>query len=331
MSTEPARARLDVMAAASPEDYTRDPTRWGSAEVAAHFPGFAHLDVRTRGAVIRLRHGGSGPPLLLVHGNPQNHTCWYRIAARLARALPRHPARPARLRRQLAAGTGARARQLQLSRDGAGPAGDHGPAGLPRVLRGGPRPRGAHHAPHVHGPSRAHPQGMPDGHRAEPLRVDAHHQELGDRNLALGLHGAAGAVPGAADQRGAGGVLPEEPHGHPRRHGARLSHRGRARRVRALLHAEDDHGLVPRLSRVRDLRLRHGHRRQGQEDRHAASPPVGRARPSSGARARVRRYLAAVRDQHRGATSPCRAATTCRKRCRTRSTISTGSSSFNGK
>jgi haloacetate dehalogenase len=80
--------KLMSMAVAAPDDYRRDPTRWGSAEVAAHFPGFEHMDVRTSGAVIRLRHGGqrgSGPPLLLVHGNPQNHTCWYKIAARLAK------------------------------------------------------------------------------------------------------------------------------------------------------------------------------------------------------------------------------------------------------
>ena len=75
---------MNVMAAASHQDYVRDPTRWGSAEVAAWFPGFRHLDVRTEGAIIRMRHGGSGPPLLLVHGNPQNHVCWYKIAARLA-------------------------------------------------------------------------------------------------------------------------------------------------------------------------------------------------------------------------------------------------------
>ena len=75
---------LQVMAKATATDYQRDPTRWGSAEVASHFPGFEHVDVRTQGAVIRLRHGGSGPPLLLVYGNPQNHTCWYKIAARLA-------------------------------------------------------------------------------------------------------------------------------------------------------------------------------------------------------------------------------------------------------
>jgi haloacetate dehalogenase len=65
-------------------DYARDPTRWGSADIAALFPGFRHLDMRTGGAVIRLRHGGSGPPLLLLHGNPQNHVAWHKVAARLA-------------------------------------------------------------------------------------------------------------------------------------------------------------------------------------------------------------------------------------------------------
>src|ERR1700747_2669815 len=83
--TTPAAAQgAGVMATATEADYKRDPARWGSAEMAAHFPGFKHLDMRTSGAVIRLRHGGSGPPLLLVPGNPENHTCWYKVAARLA-------------------------------------------------------------------------------------------------------------------------------------------------------------------------------------------------------------------------------------------------------
>ena len=73
-----------IVAVATEADYHIDPTRWGSPAVAVHFPGFRHLDIRTSGAIIRLRHGGSGPPLLLVHGNPQNHTCWYKVAAKLA-------------------------------------------------------------------------------------------------------------------------------------------------------------------------------------------------------------------------------------------------------
>ena len=83
--TAPAAAQQSaVMAEATSEDYVRDPARWGNQEVDALFPGFKHLDMRTKGAVIRLRHGGSGPPLLLLHGNPRNHVTWHGLAARLA-------------------------------------------------------------------------------------------------------------------------------------------------------------------------------------------------------------------------------------------------------
>src|SRR5437762_7632752 len=77
-------ASQHTVAVASAADYTRDPTRWGSAEVAALFPGFQHLEMKTSGAVIRLRHGGSGPPLLLMHGNPLNHVSWHKIAGQLS-------------------------------------------------------------------------------------------------------------------------------------------------------------------------------------------------------------------------------------------------------
>jgi len=73
-----------TLAEATSADYARDPTRWGSAEVAALFPGFKHIDMRTKGAIIRVRHGGSGPPLLLLHGYPNNHVLWYAVAAQLA-------------------------------------------------------------------------------------------------------------------------------------------------------------------------------------------------------------------------------------------------------
>lgn len=49
------------------------------------FPGFRLLDVATSGARIRVRIGGEGPPLLLLHGYPQTHIMWRRIAPALAR------------------------------------------------------------------------------------------------------------------------------------------------------------------------------------------------------------------------------------------------------
>ncbi len=84
IATPSLAQQTSVLAEATAADYVRDPTRWGRAEVAALFPGFKHLDMRTKGAVIRVRHGGSGPPLLLLHGNPNNHVLWYAVAARLA-------------------------------------------------------------------------------------------------------------------------------------------------------------------------------------------------------------------------------------------------------
>ena len=48
------------------------------------FKGFEARWVRTNGADIFLRHGGKGPPLLLLHGNPQSLTCWHRVAGSLA-------------------------------------------------------------------------------------------------------------------------------------------------------------------------------------------------------------------------------------------------------
>jgi haloacetate dehalogenase len=51
---------------------------------SALFPGFTVEDVPTSGAAIRTLRKGSGPPLLLLHGYPQTHVMWHRIADRLA-------------------------------------------------------------------------------------------------------------------------------------------------------------------------------------------------------------------------------------------------------
>jgi len=48
------------------------------------FPGFALDEVDVGEAVLRVRRGGSGPPLLLLHGHPQTHVMWHAIASSLA-------------------------------------------------------------------------------------------------------------------------------------------------------------------------------------------------------------------------------------------------------
>ncbi len=49
------------------------------------FPGFEQRRIRTSGATINLVTAGSGEPVLLLHGYPQTHACWHRIAPDLAR------------------------------------------------------------------------------------------------------------------------------------------------------------------------------------------------------------------------------------------------------
>ena len=47
--------------------------------------GFETAVVDTRDARIFVRHGGAGPPVLLLHGFPQTHLMWGEVAASLAR------------------------------------------------------------------------------------------------------------------------------------------------------------------------------------------------------------------------------------------------------
>src|ERR1700745_4280574 len=49
------------------------------------FEGFAQTEIATSGARIALRHGGDGPPLLLLHGNPLTHASWSKVAPDLAK------------------------------------------------------------------------------------------------------------------------------------------------------------------------------------------------------------------------------------------------------
>jgi haloacetate dehalogenase len=49
------------------------------------FPGFTSHRVGTRATEIRCVVGGDGPPVLLLHGYPQTHVMWHRVAPALAR------------------------------------------------------------------------------------------------------------------------------------------------------------------------------------------------------------------------------------------------------
>jgi haloacetate dehalogenase len=49
------------------------------------FEGFTLSMIDLGEVRLRVRHGGSGPPLLLLHGHPQTHMMWHAIAPWLAR------------------------------------------------------------------------------------------------------------------------------------------------------------------------------------------------------------------------------------------------------
>ena len=49
------------------------------------FLGFTLEYATVSAGTLRLRRGGEGPPLFLLHGNPQTHAMWHKVAPELAR------------------------------------------------------------------------------------------------------------------------------------------------------------------------------------------------------------------------------------------------------
>ena len=49
------------------------------------FEGFALERIDVGEAELRVRHGGAGPAVLLLHGHPRTHATWHRVAPLLAR------------------------------------------------------------------------------------------------------------------------------------------------------------------------------------------------------------------------------------------------------
>jgi haloacetate dehalogenase len=76
-----AAVRLDARAAAQQPSAPA-----GAPPVERFFPGFTRSQVKTSGATINVVKGGSGPPLLLIHGAPQTHITWRLMAPELAKS-----------------------------------------------------------------------------------------------------------------------------------------------------------------------------------------------------------------------------------------------------
>ncbi len=51
------------------------------------FTNFTNFDVVRAGVALRVRQFGQGSPLLLLHGHPQSHAMWHRVAPALARSF----------------------------------------------------------------------------------------------------------------------------------------------------------------------------------------------------------------------------------------------------
>ena len=56
------------------------------AEITGLFPGFHRHRIPANAGMIHAIVGGEGPPVLLLHGYPQTHVAWHRIAPELARS-----------------------------------------------------------------------------------------------------------------------------------------------------------------------------------------------------------------------------------------------------
>ena len=98
----------------------------------AWFPGFKPIRITTSGAEINGVVGGSGPPVLLLHGWPQTHLDMATRRAGAGAALHCRRDGSARYGDSSKPPEGDESRRLLQARDGAGPGRSHAPARLRR-------------------------------------------------------------------------------------------------------------------------------------------------------------------------------------------------------
>lgn len=84
MSVAEARPEAEAALAAARRDGAMPPL---SEVPGSLMTGFRTERVATPGAEIHVAIAGSGPPLLLLHGNPLTHVSWHRIAPSLAKTF----------------------------------------------------------------------------------------------------------------------------------------------------------------------------------------------------------------------------------------------------
>jgi haloacetate dehalogenase len=75
-----AAARLGLVRAASAQSAT---SGLPAAEPGTFFPGFSAEVIKTSGTTINVLRKGSGQPLLMLHGYPETHLTWRKVAPQL--------------------------------------------------------------------------------------------------------------------------------------------------------------------------------------------------------------------------------------------------------
>ena len=163
--------------------------------------GFTRTEIKTSGARIVTVHGGKGPPLLLLHGNPFTHLSWHKFAPRLAQEFTVVATDLRGYGDSSKPPGGNEPRELFVPRHGAGPGRGDGASRLQEIHGGRPRPRRARDAPHVprssgRGRARRDPRHHP---AAQPLHP--HDARMGQGVLPLVVHDPARADARDADER----------------------------------------------------------------------------------------------------------------------------------
>src|ERR1700721_4861912 len=72
-------AKLGLVGSASARSKTS-----GQPSVSQFFPGFSAERVQTSGTAVHVVRKGAGRPLLLLHGYPETHLTWHKVAPQLA-------------------------------------------------------------------------------------------------------------------------------------------------------------------------------------------------------------------------------------------------------